>query len=94
MARPPPSHRRDPPDLIVLRPHDPQGAGARGRPAGAHFPQDRQRPILMLTAKAEEIDQVEGLRAGADDYVTKPFSMKVLLAPRGSCPPAYRDRHT
>ncbi len=39
-----------------------------------------QIPILMLTAKAEEADQVAGLQIGADDYVTKPFSMKVLLA--------------
>lgn len=37
-------------------------------------------PIIMLTAKAEEIDIVVGLTVGADDYVTKPFSMKVLLA--------------
>lgn len=37
-------------------------------------------PILMLTAKAEELDQLGGLSAGADDYVTKPFSIKVLLA--------------
>lgn len=37
-------------------------------------------PILMLTARVEEADQVGGLQAGADDYVTKPFSMKVLVA--------------
>jgi two-component system phosphate regulon response regulator PhoB len=36
-------------------------------------------PILMLTAKAEETDQVVGFAMGADDYVTKPFSVKVLL---------------
>src|SRR3989442_15330630 len=36
-------------------------------------------PILMLTAKAEETDQVVGFTMGADDYVTKPFSVKVLL---------------
>jgi two-component system phosphate regulon response regulator PhoB len=36
-------------------------------------------PILMLTAKAEEMDQVVGFSLGADDYVTKPFSVKVLL---------------
>ncbi len=36
-------------------------------------------PILMLTAKAEETDQVVGFAVGADDYVTKPFSVKVLL---------------
>src|SRR5437762_11478973 len=39
----------------------------------------RHIPILMLTAKAEETDQVVGFSLGADDYVTKPFSVKVLL---------------
>jgi len=39
-----------------------------------------ETPILMLTSKKEEIDQVLGLELGADDYVTKPFSIKVLLA--------------
>ena len=37
-------------------------------------------PILMLTAKSEEIDRVVGLELGADDYVTKPFSMRELMA--------------
>ncbi len=37
-------------------------------------------PILMLTAKTEEVDKVVGLELGADDYVTKPFSMRELLA--------------
>jgi two-component system phosphate regulon response regulator PhoB len=39
----------------------------------------RDIPILMLTAKAEETDQVVGFSLGADDYVTKPFSVKVLV---------------
>jgi two-component system, OmpR family, phosphate regulon response regulator PhoB len=39
----------------------------------------RTLPIIMLTAKAEETDQVVGFSLGADDYVTKPFSVKVLL---------------
>ena len=39
----------------------------------------RHIPILMLTAKAEETDQVVGFSLGADDYVTKPFSVKVLV---------------
>jgi two-component system phosphate regulon response regulator PhoB len=44
--------------------------------------QDRTRglPILMLTAKSEEVDKVLGLDSGADDYVTKPFSPKELVA--------------
>ncbi len=37
-------------------------------------------PILMLTAKEEEVDKVLGLKLGADDYITKPFSTRVLLA--------------
>ena len=37
-------------------------------------------PILMLTAKTEEIDKVVGLELGADDYLTKPFSLRELLA--------------
>ena len=37
-------------------------------------------PILMLTAKTEEIDKIVGLEIGADDYMTKPFSMRELLA--------------
>jgi DNA-binding response OmpR family regulator len=37
-------------------------------------------PIIMLTARGEEIDRVLGLEVGADDYVTKPFSMRELLA--------------
>jgi len=41
--------------------------------------QTRHMPILMLTAKAEETDQVVGFSLGADDYVTKPFSIKVLI---------------
>lgn len=41
---------------------------------------DRQTPILMLTARSEEIDKVMGLEIGADDYMTKPFSIKEFIA--------------
>ena len=41
---------------------------------------DSQTPIIMLTAKGETTDKVSGLKAGADDYITKPFEMKEVLA--------------
>ncbi|MEL6636411.1 MAG: response regulator transcription factor [Bacteroidota bacterium] len=41
---------------------------------------DQQTPILMLTAKSEEIDKVLGLEMGADDYLTKPFSIREFIA--------------
>ncbi|ONI46656.1 DNA-binding response regulator, partial [Epulopiscium sp. SCG-B10WGA-EpuloA2] len=40
----------------------------------------KNMPIIMLTAKAEEIDKVVGLELGADDYITKPFGMRELIA--------------
>ncbi|TAJ28655.1 MAG: response regulator transcription factor [Nitrospirae bacterium] len=43
-------------------------------------PQTTMTPIIMLTAKAEESDQIVGLELGADDYITKPFSPKALVA--------------
>lgn len=42
--------------------------------------ENRSLPILMLTSKAEELDKVLGLELGADDYMTKPFSVRELLA--------------
>ena len=42
-------------------------------------PETRETPILMLTAKGEETDEIVGFSVGADDYVVKPFSVKILL---------------
>ncbi|MEI7684427.1 MAG: response regulator transcription factor [Planctomycetota bacterium] len=67
------------PDLIILDLMLPKMDGlevCRELRAGERT---RAIPILMLTAKAEETDQVVGFTMGADDYVTKPFSIKVLM---------------
>ncbi len=67
------------PDLIVLDlmlPLKPGLEVCRALRAGS---QTRDIPIVMLTAKAEESDQLIGFAVGADDYVTKPYSMKVLI---------------
>jgi len=70
----------DPPDLIVL---DLMLPGISGTEIAASLRANRKTahvPILMLTALAEESDIVVGLHVGADDYMTKPFSMSVLVA--------------
>jgi phosphate regulon transcriptional regulator PhoB len=74
--------RREEPDVIVLDLMLPGMDGldvcrALRRAASARL---RSVPILMLTAKTDEVDKVVGLEVGADDYVTKPFSMRELLA--------------
>jgi DNA-binding response OmpR family regulator len=66
------------PDLLIVDINLPDGSGldfcARLRAAG------RTAPVLMLTANDSELDQVTGFGSGADDYVTKPFSLAVLRA--------------
>lgn len=72
--------RDEHPDLIVL---DLMLPGINGLDVCKLLKSDedtRNIPILMLTAKSEETDIVKGLELGADDYVTKPFSPKVLVA--------------
>lgn len=70
--------RRTEPHLIVL---DVMLPGRNGFDLSRDLRQrDRRTPILMLTAKGEEMDVVNGLNSGADDYLTKPFSLQELLA--------------
>lgn len=68
----------DAPDLIILDVMLPKMSGFEVckslRDSGSNV------PIIMLTAKGQEIDKVTGLKCGADDYVTKPFSPRELLA--------------
>jgi DNA-binding response OmpR family regulator len=65
------------PDLIIL---DIMLPGMDGLEVCRRLRQGSIVPILMLTARAEEIDRVLGLELGADDYLTKPFSMRELKA--------------
>jgi DNA-binding response OmpR family regulator len=69
---------RDKPDLIILDIMLPRMDGfALCKKLRA---ENNQTPILMLTARGQEMDKVQGLDCGADDYVTKPFSLPELLA--------------
>ncbi len=65
------------PDLVIL---DLMLPGIDGMEVCRRLRQQGQIPIIMLTARDEEIDRVVGLELGADDYVTKPFSMRELMA--------------
>ncbi|MGW8317954.1 MAG: response regulator transcription factor [Candidatus Promineifilaceae bacterium] len=69
--------RQERPDLIVL---DLMLPGIDGFEVCRLLRQEMSVPILMLTARDEDIDKVVGLEMGADDYMTKPFSMRELLA--------------
>ena len=69
--------RRERPDLILLDIMLPELDGFE---VCRILRKEMNVPIVMLTAKGDEIDRVVGLEIGADDYVTKPFSMRELLA--------------
>jgi len=73
------AHRR-PPDLIVLDRMLPKVSGDEVARRLKQEPRTAAVPIIMLTAKAEQEDELVGFALGADDYVRKPFSVKVLLA--------------
>ncbi|MEV6341977.1 response regulator transcription factor [Actinoplanes sp. NPDC051851] len=69
--------RRTPPDAIVL---DLMLPGFDGLEVCRRIQAEHPVPILMLTARGDETDQLVGLAVGADDYMAKPFSMRVLAA--------------
>ena len=69
--------RRESPDLVLL---DLLLPGMDGREVCRRLRAESAVPIIMLTALAEESDQIVGLELGADDYITKPFSPNVLVA--------------
>lgn len=69
--------RRDMPDLVLL---DIGLPGMDGLDALRNFKKQASVPIIFLTARRRELDEVVGLEMGADDYITKPFNVDVLLA--------------
>lgn len=70
----------DAPDVIVLDWMMPNLSGIEVCRRLKISPETRQIPIIMLSARSEEIDKVRGLETGADDYVVKPYSVSELMA--------------
>jgi two-component system phosphate regulon response regulator PhoB len=68
------------PDLVLVDWMLPDASGLELTRALRRDDASRDLPIIMLTARAEERDKVSGLEGGADDYITKPFSARELLA--------------
>ncbi len=91
--------RRETPDLIILDIMLPEMDGLEVCRQLRRENNTVTTPIMMLTAKGDEIDKVVGLEVGADDYVTKPFGRRELLARvrallrRADYPPAYLVRN-
>lgn len=69
--------RHNPPDLVLL---DIGLPGMDGLEALRHFQKVLNAPVIFLTARQRELDEILGLELGADDYITKPFHLDVLLA--------------
>ena len=69
--------RYEKPDLIILDVMMPEMGGYEFMRA---FSKEAQTPVIMLTAKVEDSDKIVGLELGADDYVTKPFNVRELIA--------------
>src|SRR5690606_6634862 len=76
--------RRSRPELVLLDLMLPGRSGADICRALRADPETASIPIIMVTARADEADRVEGLELGADDYITKPFSPKELVARVGA----------
>lgn len=72
--------QHDKPDLILMDWMLPGMSGVDYARRVRNAPETRDIPIIMLTARGEEADKVRGLDTGADDYITKPFSTRELLA--------------
>ena len=70
---------REPPDLVLLDLMLPDVPGTQVCQRLRATPALRATPVIMLTARGEEIDRVVGFEVGADDYVVKPFSVRELL---------------
>ncbi|MDX2131141.1 MAG: response regulator transcription factor [Planctomycetota bacterium] len=70
----------EPPDLVILDIMLPELSGTEVASRIRSNPATAALPIVMLTAKSEDVDQIVGLTVGADDYIAKPFATKVLLA--------------
>lgn len=68
------------PDIILLDWMLPGASGIALSRQWRKAERTRQVPILLLTARSEEMDKIQGLDAGADDYITKPFSTQELMA--------------
>ncbi len=71
--------RRESPDLILLDLMLPGMMGTEVCSSLRHSDKTRGIPVLMLTARGDEIDRVVGFEMGADDYIVKPFSMRELM---------------
>lgn len=71
--------RRERPDLVVLDIMLPSMEGTEVCKAIKNLESTTHIPIIMLTAKSEEVDRIVGLELGADDYITKPFSPRELI---------------
>lgn len=69
--------RRELPDLVIL---DINLPGMDGLSALEHFKKQANIPVIFLTARRRELDEIVGLELGADDYITKPVNLDLLLA--------------